>query len=230
MKQRYSAFSLIELSIVILIIGILVAGVTQSSRLVREFRLSSARNASLGPPVATIPSLTMWLDATKTNAFATGTSTFVDVEEPEDGTAVGRWNDVNPVSTARNSVSQASATLQPLYKTTGINNLPAVQFDGTNDCFAIPSVTLNGGLIGTNALTIFVVQKMTGTPGSNTSVMSWEATSQTNRFILFTLGQEAFSSIQEIILLAEYLTLCQHLFITMLDCLALNVMAQLLKF
>ena len=44
-KNKISkAFSLIELSIVILIIRILVAGVTQSSRLVTQFRLLSARN------------------------------------------------------------------------------------------------------------------------------------------------------------------------------------------
>ncbi|MFM7621060.1 MAG: prepilin-type N-terminal cleavage/methylation domain-containing protein, partial [Alphaproteobacteria bacterium] len=45
------AFSLIELSIVILIIGILVAGVTQSSRLVNQFRLTSARNITLSSPL-----------------------------------------------------------------------------------------------------------------------------------------------------------------------------------
>ena len=38
------AFSLIELSIVVLIIGILIAGVTQGSRLVRQSRLSTAQN------------------------------------------------------------------------------------------------------------------------------------------------------------------------------------------
>jgi prepilin-type N-terminal cleavage/methylation domain-containing protein len=38
------AFSLKELSIVVLIIGILIAGVTQGSRLVRQSRLSTAQN------------------------------------------------------------------------------------------------------------------------------------------------------------------------------------------
>lgn len=41
--KKNSAFSLIELSIVILIVGIIIAGVTQSSSLIRKMRLSSAR-------------------------------------------------------------------------------------------------------------------------------------------------------------------------------------------
>lgn len=43
MKNK-KAFSLIELSIVILIIGIIVAGVTQGLRLINAFRLSSAKS------------------------------------------------------------------------------------------------------------------------------------------------------------------------------------------
>ncbi|MFM7621329.1 MAG: prepilin-type N-terminal cleavage/methylation domain-containing protein [Alphaproteobacteria bacterium] len=43
-KNFCKAFSLIELSIVILIIGILVAGVTQSSRLIRQMKLLSAQS------------------------------------------------------------------------------------------------------------------------------------------------------------------------------------------
>ena len=50
-KNLHKAFSLIELSIVVLIIGILIAGITQGSRLVRQSRLVVARsltqNASL---------------------------------------------------------------------------------------------------------------------------------------------------------------------------------------
>lgn len=44
------AFSLIELSIVILIIGILVAGVTQSSRLINAMRIQSIRSLTINSP------------------------------------------------------------------------------------------------------------------------------------------------------------------------------------
>jgi prepilin-type N-terminal cleavage/methylation domain-containing protein len=54
------AFSLIELSIVVLIIGILVAGITQSSRLVSMMKIQSARSLTINSPVASIKGLTIW--------------------------------------------------------------------------------------------------------------------------------------------------------------------------
>jgi len=42
-NNRLLAFSLIELSIVVLIVGILIAGVTQGSRLIRESKVKTAR-------------------------------------------------------------------------------------------------------------------------------------------------------------------------------------------
>lgn len=51
------AFSLIELSIVILIIGILVAGVTQSSRLINQIKLSLAQSITRSSDVNSIDNL-----------------------------------------------------------------------------------------------------------------------------------------------------------------------------
>ncbi len=43
-KNEKLAFSLIELSIVVLLIGILIAGVTQGSRLIRQSKIKTAQN------------------------------------------------------------------------------------------------------------------------------------------------------------------------------------------
>ncbi len=43
-RQNLKAFSIIEISVAILVIGILVAGITQASRLVGESGLRVARN------------------------------------------------------------------------------------------------------------------------------------------------------------------------------------------
>ncbi len=63
------AFSLIEVSIVLLIIGILVAGVTQGSRLVRASRLQTAQNLTINSPVAGIPNLSAWWETSLESSF-----------------------------------------------------------------------------------------------------------------------------------------------------------------
>ena len=89
------AFSLIELSIVILIIGILVAGVTQSSRLIREFRVSTAESLTQSSPVASIKGLTFWLETSLDASFLPN--------EAEDGMVITQWNDINPQTTTKSN-------------------------------------------------------------------------------------------------------------------------------
>ena len=69
---KKNAFSLIELSIVILIIGILVAGVTTSSRLIRAMKLISAKQLTQSSPVLTISDLLAWFEPTKEGIFGSG--------------------------------------------------------------------------------------------------------------------------------------------------------------
>ena len=61
-SSRLKAFSLIELSIVILIIGILVAGVTSSSRLITRMKVVTAQNLTRNSPVSSIKDLAMWYE------------------------------------------------------------------------------------------------------------------------------------------------------------------------
>ena len=129
-----TAFSLIELSVVILIIGVLVLGVTQGSRMMSEAKLKSARSLTTSSPVASIEGLAVWLDSTSENAFGIGTGgTYNNVSAPGNGAAVGRWNDLNPTSTSKIDATQSASGNQPIYTTNAINGLPALSFDGTSD-------------------------------------------------------------------------------------------------
>ena len=56
-KIFHKAYSMMEMSLLILIIGILVAGVTQGSRLIQQFRLQNARTLTQSSPVASIKDL-----------------------------------------------------------------------------------------------------------------------------------------------------------------------------
>ena len=162
-----TAFSLIELSVVILIIGILVLGVTQGSRMMSEVKLTSARSLTTSSPVASIEGLAVWLDSTSENAFGIGSGgTYNNVSAPGDGAKVGRWNDINPTSTSKIDVVQSTLGNQPIYKTNAINGLPALKFDGSDD-----DLITGPNLNFSNEMTVFVLTKLdsfsTATNGKN---------------------------------------------------------------
>lgn len=50
-KNTTKAFSLVELSIVVLVIGILIAGITQATSMVRKYQLQTAKNITINSPV-----------------------------------------------------------------------------------------------------------------------------------------------------------------------------------
>ena len=122
------AFSLIELSIVILIVGILVAGVTQSSRLISRMKLFSAQSATISSDVASIPNLTMWLETSLDNSITNSAGSL----QLDDNNSISSWNDINPQSSNKINVTQTNASIQPTYKANGINGFPSINFNGSN--------------------------------------------------------------------------------------------------
>lgn len=129
--KKPSAFSLIELSVVILIIGILIAGVTQGSRLIKQFKLSSASSLTRSSSISSIPNLTLWLETTLEESVTSATNGI----SPSNNDTISNWNDLNPqtVDSKKIVVSQGTAASQPLYIANGIGGLPSIYFDGVND-------------------------------------------------------------------------------------------------
>lgn len=131
------AFSLIELSIVILIVGIIVAGVTQSSRLVTHFKISSARNLTKNSPLHNIRNPIAWYESTLEESFD-------KTIDPGSSTAnrVANWYDVNSQSNYKNNASQSAQSSQPTYVLNGINGIPAVNFNGSSQFLTLPNGTV----------------------------------------------------------------------------------------
>jgi prepilin-type N-terminal cleavage/methylation domain-containing protein len=153
--MRKKAFSLIELSIVILIIGILVAGITQSSRLVMQFNLNSARTQTQASPVASIKDLSLWLEPTMENSFLSS--------QQEDGANITSWNDINPQNSTKNNVSRGTSDARITFKERGINNIPSLYFDGNTTS----TQALSGNIISANNYTVFLVARLDdNTPSS----------------------------------------------------------------
>lgn len=150
MPKKRLGFSLIELSIVILVIGILVIGITQGSRILRESQLSSARALTTSSPVQSTTGLILWLETSLKTSF--------DANIPT-GTAISSWYDNNQSSQSKNNTSQATSGYQPTYQENVINGLPAVRFDSTDDQLIIPNFELRN--IGNSGFAIFAVVKKT---------------------------------------------------------------------
>lgn len=155
MKKGLKAFSLIELSIVILIIGILIAGVTQASRLVKQMRLTSARTLTQSSPVASIKGLALWLESTADASFK--------VAESEDGAFVTWWGETNPQVVNKNNVSRVASDNKFTFEDSGINNLPSLSCDNSDGS------ALNGNLLDTTQKDKFTIVAVyqSRTPGDN---------------------------------------------------------------
>ena len=164
--KKHTAFSLIELSIVILIIGILVAGVTQGSRLITRMKVASARAQTQSAPVNSIRDIVGWWETTLEQSFGGN--------EPEESaaggtTGVATWYDINPQAITKNNATQATAANNPGYtitSSTTLNGLPTLQFNSSQ------YLSFDGtGIVGTN-YSIFVVEQRTAAVGMGMMVTS----------------------------------------------------------
>jgi prepilin-type N-terminal cleavage/methylation domain-containing protein len=126
MKTKSSAFSLIELSIVILIIGIIIAGITQSTHLLDKSKLQSAQSATMSSSVSGIPDLILWLEPTLDKSFDQNSI-------PNNEALITVWKDVNPQTSNPSNVTQNDSELTPIFISNCINGLPCIRFDGFND-------------------------------------------------------------------------------------------------
>lgn len=154
MKKKFKhAFSLIELSIVILVIGIIVIGITQGSRILYQSRLSSAKALTTSSPLVSIPGIKVWLETTTAKSFNNDPNS---QSMPQNGSAVATWYDINPQTTSPNNAT--SAVTQPIYVDNGINNLPSLSFDTTK------YITItNTNILNTGSYTMFAVEKRAST-------------------------------------------------------------------
>lgn len=152
------AFSLVELSVVIFIVGVLIAGVSQTSKMLTKSKIASAQSQTKQSIVKDIPNLAVWYESVLDESF--------DSLERVDGAEVSIWNDVNPQALISNPATQSTSANRPIYTENIINGLPALKFGGTK-------VALMNNNFCTDNFTIFVVFKI-GVTTTNGPFNGWQ--------------------------------------------------------
>lgn len=124
-KTKKFAFSLIELSIVLLVIGILMIGVSQGYNLVRSAQISNARSITAKSPILQIQGLLAW--------YETSWKESLIQSELKDGNNISAWKDISP-SSILNGNNQLTTTPSAniTYTQSSINKIPAIKFTGSS--------------------------------------------------------------------------------------------------
>lgn len=157
--KNKSAFTLLELVVVMTLIGIIVGGIMQGSSLVTSSRLASARSLTSKAPIPNISGLTAWFEASHKNSFL-GNQSF-------DSANISEWRDISPSSiiSQKNKLTK-TANVNTTYAIASINKVPAVNFKN-ND-----KISLNNFYQGSlSRATICVVFRPNFSPTSTTIIL-----------------------------------------------------------
>jgi prepilin-type N-terminal cleavage/methylation domain-containing protein len=174
--MKKSAFSLVELSVVIAIVGLLIAGVAQASKMVRESAVVAAQSQTKQSVVKDMPGLALWYESSLDSSFIP--------EEMVDSVEVSTWYDSNVQALEKTNASQVTANNKPLYIESAINGLPALKFSGSN------YLAINNNFC-TQTFTAFVVFKTSTVAGSDWyggPILWADASGTTNDIVPFMIN------------------------------------------
>ena len=159
--KKQKAFSLIELSIVAVVVGILIAGVIQGAGLIRASRLSDARLFTSKSPVPEIDGLVAW--------YETSLKTSLMEAQAVDGVQITEWYDSTPgstVGTTKKNMLSKSASASLTYVANGINQIPSLNFTSSG-IISIANFYQGASVQST----IFMVIRPLVTPSSTTQII-----------------------------------------------------------
>ena len=172
-SKRLRAFTLIELSIAILIIGILIVGVIQGSKVYYKSQLLVAQNLTHNSPVSGIKDLMLWYETSLDSSF--------NSTEKTDGTSLSAWYDNNPQLSIKNNATQTTTVNKPTFIENAFpNGIPGVRFDGSHGYFIIAD---NAPIEG-QPYTIFVIEQKRATISTQTFLLDMGGTGSTGETIL----------------------------------------------
>lgn len=151
MHKKQQAFTLLELSIVLVVIAVMTVGIFKGAGLVDSSKLSVARSLTERSPVPKIDGLVVWYETTSLDSL-------LKVEASNNAT-VTTWYDLNPTSVNLQKNTLVTKTGTVKYVKKGINNIPSLQFSSKDDV-SVANLQLSAFVQGsTTQNTIFIVFK-----------------------------------------------------------------------
>jgi hypothetical protein len=153
MKNR-KAFSLFELSISILIISLLVAGITKGVRMLNVSRLQSAQSLTLSSPVSNINGLVLWFESSLPESFL--------ITEAYDEAQITTWNNINPLTKTKYHLSSTASSGITYKEFSDIHKIPSIYFNGTSSAVLTLNDVAGNTPIFTknNAFSFFILSKL----------------------------------------------------------------------
>lgn len=159
MNSQKKAFTLLELSVVLLVIGVLVVGIVQGGGLVKASRIANARSFTAKSVVPEISGLIAW--------YETSTKDALKESESYNNAQTSEWYDISPSSivTKKNKLAR-TANSNVIYQSDGINKIPSIQFKNT------ANITLSSFYQGPSSqATVFIVFRPSNSPSSTEKIL-----------------------------------------------------------
>ncbi len=149
-----SAFSIIEMSVVLLLIAVIVAGITQGGILSKKAKLRSAQSYTRGSVVNSTSGLVAWYETTLPESFLS--------TEARDNNSISLWNDLNKQSVTKSNATQSTGGNQPQYIENAFGAIPGVRFNGSSSFLNIDGLPLVN-----SDYTIFIVAQRRSNSSQN---------------------------------------------------------------
>jgi len=162
-------FSMIELSISLMIISILIGFSIKGGALISYGKTLAARSSSANSPFISDKDLTLWLNSVSESAFSEPSST-QNVASMTNLARIDRWSDSKPSLDAKLNLDQSTSASMPAYRDSAINTLPGVFFDGGDSLQASSISPIQ--LFSDSRATIFIVLRYFS---GNSNIFSWSS-------------------------------------------------------
>lgn len=155
-KINKKAFTIIEISVVILIISVMIVGVITNKSMLTKSRLANAQSLTQQSFVNEISNdLIAWYETSLEGSFNAS-------EIKNDGSLITAWKDSNKSVIEKNDAKQASTSNQPtLIQNVFYNSIPGLRFSSSQ------YLNFDGSNFAQNSYTVFVVEKRNSNKSEN---------------------------------------------------------------